>query len=172
MKTRFEPSESELMNEVNNPSGGTIKLKRRRYVAFFYLKQVRGMKTRFEPGLPQNMFTEKIIQKNNSIIFYLMENSIALMLISSNKFDKNSHTLHIADCRLLLCVEHNKGYGSIGLQMFLDFCLQNEFFEITGDIAEIDWHEVKKLKHFYKKAGFTVILNHDKKTGSISKKLK
>lgn len=119
--------------------------------------------------LSQNIFSEKIIQKDNSIIFYLMENSIELMLISSNKFDKNFHTLHIADCRLLLCVKHNQGYGSIGLQMFLEFCLQNGFYIITGDIA--DWEEYKKLKHFYKKNGFKVTLNRKNKNGEISKKL-
>jgi hypothetical protein len=42
--------------------------------------------------------------------------------------------------------------------------------EIRGDLKYPDWDHIDKLEYFYSNLGFEVLINHDRKEGSIRKK--
>lgn len=62
----------------------------------------------------------------------------------------------------------NKGYGSICLKYLKDLARDQNIPCIKGDIAPRDWDHVNRLVHFYEKHRFTVELDAESKSGSIS----
>lgn len=61
----------------------------------------------------------------------------------------------------------NHGYGSILVNELFKISDKQNVTKIAGWISEVDWSHVQRLKYFYEKHGFTVILNSEKKSGEI-----
>lgn len=56
----------------------------------------------------------------------------------------------------------NRGYGTKMMQYLIDYAVENNFKEIYGNLAEIDFEHRDRLEHFYKKLGFNIItIHHD-----------
>lgn len=50
----------------------------------------------------------------------------------------------------------NKGHGSLGLSLLLDWCKENHIKRIYGFLVETDREHEDRLVHFYKKLGFEI----------------
>lgn len=61
----------------------------------------------------------------------------------------------------------NKGYGSLVLRSIIDLAKSIEAKEITGKLSSVDSDRFDKLKHFYIKHGFCVVLNSASTEGEI-----
>jgi len=83
-------------------------------------------------------------------------------------YSKKNHSVLIEDFNSR---DQDKGIGSIVLQSFLDICDENKIKKAWGEISEVDWDHVDKLKNLYEKFGFLVTLNDEKKNGSIKRYL-
>ena len=78
----------------------------------------------------------------------------------------NEKRMFIADIQ---CAEDDtsRGYGSVALNHLIRIAKTKRISRISGQISSTDWEHVDRLKYFYGKHGFRVILNEATKSGRI-----
>lgn len=70
-----------------------------------------------------------------------------------------SEILVIADLQVLDERIFNKGYGSLLMEMALEFAKNKNVKSVSGDLMTENEEHLKRQKHFYKKHGFEIINN-------------
>ena len=78
---------------------------------------------------------------------------------------KDNMSIYIIDNHAL--IYENKRNASIGLKALTRFAVNRDYNYIFGEISFTDWGHVDKLKHFYEKQNFNVVLDHGKREGTI-----
>jgi len=56
---------------------------------------------------------------------------------------------------------NNKGHGSLGLTMLINWCLENDIKRLYGFLVDQDRDHADRLIHFYHKMGFQLTLFND-----------
>lgn len=65
----------------------------------------------------------------------------------------------------------NKGYGTILVKKLIEYAQENNFKKIYGNITEVDWNHIERLKYFYSKFNFKVELDVKNRNGKIELEL-
>lgn len=81
------------------------------------------------------------------------------------KYDKENLKFGIIDNK---AYREELGYGTIGVEQLIRIAKKHNIRAIQGEITHTDWDHVDKLEHFYKKFGFEVCLDNERKHGFIT----
>lgn len=80
--------------------------------------------------------------------------------------DTNAETyIHIDD---ILVIDNNYGNGSILMPYFIEYCKSTDASFVSGALSSVDKDHFARSIHFYEKHGFTVTMNENGESGSIS----
>lgn len=79
-----------------------------------------------------------------------------------------SNSLFIIDIQVK---QLNQGVGSALMSYFLEYVKKEKFSKVEGNISSVDWGHVDRLKKYYMKFGFDVVLDPENKTGKVLKVL-
>lgn len=142
-----------------------FKSKRRKYE--HQLEFVNGRYSILDKGNDWFVYsinnTSEIFEDHYTVIhLYLMGYGLACR--SSIVYNPEEKSILIGD---IVSTIENKGYGSLVLRSIIKLAKRIEAKEITGNLSCVDSDHFDKLKHFYFKHGFSVVLNSTSTEGKL-----
>lgn len=116
----------------------------------------------------KNIYVEKDFKDGRFFYVFIWDEShhTILFRIVSDVFNLDEGTLYIKDS-MAASGYYNRGLGSIAMVEFKKLCKDNGIRILTGDIISDDWWNIRRIKAFYNKHGFTFSLNKTEKTGKL-----